>query len=120
MPIGCVELLEIARHALLNLSAAALDLRPREVAIPVVDRLELGAVDGHAGRVEEPQPAAEGNELGADLTDGPAAVLAEVGDGLVIGGQAAGEPHQLDIATGLAFQAPARLHPVEIAVDVQL
>ena len=49
-----------------------------------------------------------------------AIVFAEVGDGLVIRQQATGDPHQLDIAAGLAFQASARLHPTEIAVDVQL
>ena len=30
------------------------------------------------------------------------------------------EPHHLDIAAGLAFEPPARLHPVEIAIDVEL
>jgi hypothetical protein len=96
------------------------EFRPCEVAISVVDGLELGAVDGHAGGVEQPHLATKSDELGADLTDGPAAVLAEVGDGLVVGSKATGEPHQLDIATGLAFQASARLHPIEIAVNVEL
>ena len=76
MPVSGIELPEIARHTLLDLGPAALHLGSCEVLVAVVDRLELGAVDGHAGRVQQPQPAAEGDELGADLTDGPAAVLA--------------------------------------------
>ena len=120
VPVGRVELLEITCHALLNLSAAALDLGAREVAIAVVHGFELGAVNRHAGGIQQAQLAAEGNEPGTDLPDGPAAILAKVGDGLVIGSQASGEPHQLDIAASLALQSAARLHPVEIAVDVEL
>jgi hypothetical protein len=30
------------------------------------------------------------------------------------------EPHDLDIASGLAVEPPARLHPVQIAVDINL
>ncbi len=49
-----------------------------------------------------------------------AVVLAEVGDRLVVGDEPAQQPHHLDVAAGLALQPPARLHPVEIAVDVEL
>jgi hypothetical protein len=51
MAIGGIELLEISRDTLLDLGAAALHLGPREVFIAIVDRLELGAIDGHAGGV---------------------------------------------------------------------
>ncbi len=34
--------------------------------------------------------------------------------------QAAGQPHDLDIASGLPLKAAARLDPVEIAVDIEL
>jgi hypothetical protein len=40
-----VELLQIARHALLDLSHAPVHLGPREVLVAIVDRLELAAVD---------------------------------------------------------------------------
>src|ERR1700685_2096311 len=30
------------------------------------------------------------------------------------------QPHDLDVASGLSFQPPARLHPVQIAVNVKL
>jgi hypothetical protein len=46
--------------------------------------------------------------------------LPEVGDRLVVGDEPAKQPHQLDIAAGLALEPPARLHPVEIAVDIEL
>jgi hypothetical protein len=36
------------------------------------------------------------------------------------GTKAAEKPHQLDIATGLAFESPARLDPIEVSIDVQL
>ena len=58
--------------------------------------------------------------MGADLADGFAVVLAEVGDRLVVGNQAPGQPHHFHVATGLALVAAARLNPVEIAVDVEL
>jgi hypothetical protein len=34
--------------------------------------------------------------------------------------EASKKPHQLDITTRLTFKAAARLHPIEISVDVQL
>jgi hypothetical protein len=37
---------------------------------------------------------------------------------LVIANKPASEPHHFDIAAGLALEPAARLHPVEIAVDV--
>ena len=49
-----------------------------------------------------------------------AVVLAEIGDRLVVGHKPAQQPHHLEIAPGLALQPPARLHAVEIAVDVEL
>jgi hypothetical protein len=51
---------------------------------------------------------------------GLSVVLAEVGYRLEVRHQAAGQPHQLDVALALPLQAPARLHPVEVAVDVNL
>ncbi len=75
-------------------------------------------MDGHASGVQEPQLTAERDELRADLTDGPAVILAEIGNRLLIRSQVSGEPHQLNIAAGRALQSAARLHPVEVAVDV--
>jgi hypothetical protein len=38
----------------------------------------------------------------------------------VIRCEPAQQPHDLDIASGLSFQPPARLNPVQIAVNVKL
>jgi hypothetical protein len=38
----------------------------------------------------------------------------------VIRGETPRQPHHLDIAPGLALQPPARLNPVEIAINVEL
>jgi hypothetical protein len=46
--------------------------------------------------------------------------LAEVRNGLVIRHQPTSQPHHLNIAASLPFQTTARLHPVEVAVDVEL
>src|SRR4051794_11598259 len=60
------------------------------------------------------------HELTADLANGLAVVLAEVGYRLEVRHQAAGQPNQLDVALALPLQAPARLHPIEVSVDVNL
>ena len=120
LPVGAVELLQIARDALLDLRHAPLHLGAREVLVAVVHRLELAAVDRHAGLREQAHRAAEPDKPGADLADGAAIVLAEVGNRLVIGSKPARQPHHLNVAPGLALKPPARLDPVEIAVNVEL
>ena len=120
LPVGGVELLQIARDALLDLRHAPLHLGAREVLVAIVHRLELAAVDRHAGLREQAHRAAQRNEPGANLADGAAIVLAEVGNRLVIGSKAAREPHHLNVAPGLTLKPAARLHPVEIAVNVEL
>ena len=89
LSVGAVHLLQIARDALLDLLLAALHLRPREVPVPGVDRLELGAVDRNAGGGEQLKFATQRHAPGAHLADRFAIVLAEGGDRLVIGNQAA-------------------------------
>ena len=54
------------------------------------------------------------------LADGTAVVLAEVGNRLVIGYQSTRQPHYLNVVPSLTLEPPARLSPVEIAVDIQL
>ena len=53
LPVGGVELLQIARDALLNLRHAPLHLGACEVLVAVVHRLELAAVNRHAGLREQ-------------------------------------------------------------------
>src|SRR5210317_263481 len=97
-----------------------LHLGPGEVAVAVVDGLELAAINGHEGVGEQVEVAAQDNELTAHPADRFAVILAEVGNGLEVWRQAAGQPHQFHVTLRFAFQPPARLHPVEIAVDEQL
>src|SRR3982074_100650 len=83
----------------------ALNLLPSIATLPVL----------HSSR-----PPAQNHHLTADLTDGRPIVLSEVGYRLEIRHQAAGEPNQLDVALAFPLQAPARLHPIEVSIDVNL
>src|SRR6266516_4454914 len=99
--IGAVELREIAGDALINLRQPSLHLGLGEVPIPRVDGLELAAVDRNARLAEQFKAAAQHHELAADLADRLAIVPAEVGYGLEVRHQAAGQPNQLDVARAL-------------------
>src|SRR5262249_24205862 len=85
-----------------------------------VNRLELAAVDRNARFRQQTHLAAQGNELRADLLDGRAVVFAEIGDGFVIRNEPSRQPHHFQIAASLTLQPPARLDPVEIAIDIKL
>jgi hypothetical protein len=111
---------QIAGNALFNVSHAPFHLGGGEVLVAVVDRFELAAVDGNHGIREQLKLATEGDELLADVTNRGAVVTPEVGDGLEVGAQTMGDPHQLDIALDFALQTAAGLDAVEIAVDVVL
>ena len=69
---------------------------------------------------EERHLPAQDDEASARVSDALAVVVAEVGDGLEVGCQAPGEPHEFDVALRLALQPTARLDAIEVAVDVQL
>src|ERR1700733_13169248 len=120
LAVGGVQLAHVARHALFDLLLAALDLALREVVVATVHSLELAAIDGNAGLCQQAHLAAQLDELGANLLDRGAIVLAEVGDGFVIRRKPPGQPHHLEIAARLTLQPPARLDPVEVAVNVEL
>ena len=120
LPIGVVQLVQVACDALLDLRHAALHLGPREVLVPAVHRLELGAVDRHAGIAQQIKLAAQGDKLNTDLTDRPAIVFTEFGDRLVIRRQAAGQLHHFHVAPRLLLKPAARLNPVEVAVNIEL
>src|ERR1700682_2617541 len=115
LSVGRVKLAQIARDALLQLGTPPFHLRPREVRIPVVHGLELAAVDGNTRRHEEAHLAAEFDEARTYLAQRRAIVCAEV----VIRYEPTQQPHDLDIAFGFAFEPPARLNPVQIAVNVK-
>jgi len=74
--------------------------------------------------LEEPRSlshlAAQFYEARTHLAQRRPVIFAEVGDRLVIGRETAQQPHHFDIASGLSFKPAARLHPVQIAVNVEL
>src|SRR5438045_3374806 len=96
-------------NALFDLPLAAIDLAGREVAVAAIDCLELATVDGHDGLREQVELAAQRHEAAADVADTGTIVAPEVGNSLEVRCQAACQPHQLDIASGLTLQATARL-----------
>lgn len=83
-------------------------------------RFELATVDGHHGLREELHLTAQRDEAAAHIADVLAVVAAEVSNGLEVGSQAAGEPHEFDVALGLALQPAAGLDATEVAVDIEL
>lgn len=76
----------------LQMDQAAGDLALGEVAIPVVHRLELAAVDRDALALQRADTAAEFDELGAGPADDGTIVAPEADNGLVVGDQLAGQP----------------------------
>ena len=68
---------------------------------------------------EQAHLATQGDELRADLLHGRAVVFAEIGYGFVIRNEPSRQPQHFQIAASLTLQPPARLDPVEIAVDIK-
>jgi len=115
-----VELRHVVRDAFLQLLDARLELTVGKVLVAVVHRLELAPADRDDRLGEELQLPAQDDELPAHGSDRRTIVLSEVRNRLEVRHQLAGQPNQLNIALGLALQAPARLDPIAIAVDVDL
>jgi len=105
---------------LLQLGTSSFHLRPREVLVAIDHGLELAAIDGNTRRRQEAHLAAEFDEARTYLAKRQAIVFAEVRDCLVIRCEPTQQPHDLDIASGFSFEPPARLNPVQIAVNVKL
>ena len=82
--------------------------------------MNFAPVDGNAGFRQQAHLAAQLDEPRTNLLDGGAVVFAEIGDGFVIRNEPSRQPHHFQIAASLTLQPPARLDPVEIAVDVKL
>jgi len=118
--IGGLQRCQVTLDALFDLLLALVDFARREVAVATVDRLELAAVDGHHRPGKQLQVPAQLHEAAADVADAFAIVMAEVGNGLEVGRQSTGQPHQLDIALRLALQPTAGRDAVQVAVDVEL
>jgi hypothetical protein len=87
-------------------------LRRAQLALGVVllvrvHRPQPRTVDGHHAAVHQAKSAADGDKTLARYLDRAGLVMAEVGNGLEIGDQLAGQLHQLDIAARLALKLPA-------------
>ena len=78
------------------------------------------AIAYHAIALQHADPATEFDELCAGSADGGTVVTPEIRDGLVVGHQPTGQPHQLDIASRLAFQPATRRDAVQIPIDEKL
>src|ERR1700724_3290637 len=120
LPVGGVELAQVARYALLNLCEPTLHLRAREILVTIVDRFELAAINGDARGRQQAKLPAKRDKPRTHLADRWPAILAKISNCLVIGNQPTREPHHLNVTSGLALKPPARLNPVEVAVDVEL
>jgi hypothetical protein len=110
LAVGGVQLLEVAGDVLGDLLDPLLQLRGCEVFVARVHCLELAAIHGRHSLGEGADLPAQQDEVRAGGLDRRAVVLAEVGDGLVVRRELAGQPHQLDVALRLALQPAARLH----------
>src|SRR6476469_63401 len=84
--------------------AASLHLPAREVLVAGIDGLELAAIDRNARLRQQTHQAAQLNKLHANLLDRRSAVLAEVGNRLVVRNEPARQPHHLDIAPCLTLK----------------
>ena len=98
----------------------SLKRRTREIAVLVVDRLDPGAIDRQQFPAEQIQLAAKQHKLAEDRAECVAVVAPEVSDRLEVRAQMPQQPDHLDVAVRLGFEPPARPHPVQVAVDVEL
>jgi hypothetical protein len=120
LTIHPIELLQVLRNALLDQPHPRLHLARREVAIAVVDRLELAAVDRHRRLAEQTPTPAQHDELAADVLDRRTVLRSKVGQRLEVRGQPPYQPHQLEVATRFPLQPARGLDPVQVAVEVDL
>jgi hypothetical protein len=118
--VAGIQGLKTAGQLLVGLLNKGSQRRPGEVAILVVDRLDAGAVDSQQLTAEQVELPTEEHEGPKHRPEGGTVVTPESGNGLEVRLQPSEQPDHLDVAVRLGYQAPARAHPVEIAVDVEL
>jgi hypothetical protein len=82
LPIGSVERSQVTADARLNVSHSPLQFGTGEIAVAVVDRLELAADDGDQIFSEQSQLLTQHNELATGASDRLVIVFPEVGDSL--------------------------------------
>ena len=90
-----------------------------ENPVATVARPELTAVHRHQFSAEQLQLPTQCHKLFAHRGEGLGIVGAKIRDRFEIRCKLVQQPHHFHVAVRLAFQAPARPHPVQIAIDVQ-
>src|SRR6266545_2979632 len=96
------------------------ELLVSEIAFAIIDRLELTAIDRHQFTTEEIQLLTQQRKGTADLLDRLEVIFAKIGDRLEIRRELFEQPHELNIASRLAFEETRGAQSVEIAIDIQL
>lgn len=86
---------------------APLQFGTREVTLTAIGGLEFTTVDCNQRICEQTKALTQQHKLTAYTGDGGPIVFAEVGDGLEVWFQMAGQPHQFDVSLRLALQTPA-------------
>ena len=118
--VALVEPLEVIGQPLVGRLDEFLQRIASEITILVVDRLDARPVHRQQFAPEQVEPLAQQRKLAKHRFEGGAIVGAEIGDGLEVRLQRPQQPDDLDVAMAFGFQAAARPHAVEIAVDVEL
>ena len=105
--ICCVEFGQVAIDVCRDLFHTPLQFGAREVTVTAIDSLEFTTVDCNQRIGEQTKALTQQHKLTAYTSDGSSVVFAEVGDGLEVRFQMAGQPHQFDVSLRLALQTPA-------------
>lgn len=100
--------------------ASACSMRRRVVLVTRVHRLEAAAIDRHHAARQQANLPADRNERRVARSQRLSVIPPEVSDRLEVRRQLAKKPHQFGVALRLPLQPPARLHLVQVAVEVQL
>lgn len=82
--------------------------------------LELGAINSHPMAFDHTRLLAEPHQPGTGPLQRQAVVSAEIGDGLVVRGKTAKQPHQLHIALAFSLQPARGAHLIEVSIQIQL
>ncbi len=81
---------------------------------------ELRTVDSHPFAAHQTYRTSKANQLGPRLSHCLPMDAPELGDALVIGRQAAQQPHHFNVASALGFQSPRRADLLQIAIEIKL